>query len=651
MITGALTGIILATLVGFLEMILRRVSGEIILNGFPLGRILLAYQVPGALAGAGAGAILRLRPGARGIPEGKIVARIAAFLLAGVLLGYGWSFLNARLPGSPVSPAGIIFNLLLIAICGLAYLPLRRLSLAVHSTVSRSKWVGLAGFLALLAALVSLRLLVPAPDRVQELGGETGTRPNVILITVDALRYDHLSVNGYARRTSPNLDRLAREGVNFSQAISQATITIRSMTSLFTSLYPRMHGVMGSDWTLPEETPLMASIFSGNGYVTAAFTSGNTTIHAGTGLSRGFDLYDECRNLHVLLPYYFWRRIELLLTGASEEFILPPAGEITVNKALRFAEANRDRDLFLLVHLMDVHSPYHSPGDYDYRFGLPLREGRSDRELTSLVTKLTHDNSQLFFRLYKEKRFDEMDDKLRLENVFTEKELDRIIQLYDGGIAYADAQIARLLEGLDQIGILQNSVVVVTADHGEAFLEHGRVFHSGDLVYEELIRVPLILWSPSRLTRNRTVEHQVELVDLLPSLIRLADLQQPKGANEFVGRSLLPLVQGDQPPKETLLHFDEAYSEGALVSCVRTPRYKYIDCPGHARRELYDLQKDPGETRNLLNERPDVARDYAQRLAAYDEQVKAYAAAHPRPEVSRLTERMREELKALGYVE
>jgi len=605
---GLLAGLTTGGLFCAAELFVERAARGFLATGWSLGAVLPYYLVPAA---------------------------------AGGLVCAGWQ-VNLRSPGTPTASPDVFYNVgLLVAATVLAGVGLWGV-LGMGRARRAGRFILVSG---LVAVAVFGRIAISPPPLAHEAGAvPAGDRPNLLLITIDTLRNDHISAHGYPRATSPTLDRLAAEGVSFSQAVSQASITVRSMTSLFTSLLPSMHG---SQAGLPEGAPDLFSTLREQGYLVAGFATENTAVYQ-NGIAEGLNYTDRCWNLASLTPVAVLARAHVLSPRRYNRLVVPPAGNVVVGKALAFASRHRDRPLVLWVHFMDVHSPYHSPAGYDNRFGPPLASGPGDDELNERLTRLTRQESDDFYKYLDARDFEGMERALDQRGNFTPEEVQRLIQLYDGGIAYADSQVDRLLHGLDRMGILANCLTAVTADHGEGFLEHGRVFHSGDLLYDELVRVPLILRRPGSLPAGSVVDTQVMVVDLFPTLLAQLGVAPPPGAEAFVGRDLGPLLAGADP---AVLGENLALSEGSFVTSIRTPGEKYIDCPGHDRREFYDLGPDPGEQRNLYALAPDRVAPYAARVDTVLRRAADFITRHPPREASGIDDATRERLRALGYIQ
>jgi len=365
-----------------------------------------------------------------------------------------------------------------------------------------------------------------------------GSNDNVVLITLDTLRADHLRCYGYDAIETPNIDWIAAQGARFTQAFTPVPITLPAHTSLLTGMYPLATGVhdfVGN--RVASGTATLARILHDHGYSTAAFL-GAPVLDSRFGLNQGFDTYFD----------------HFKLAGAEEVHLdaMKRPGDQVVDEAQRWLNRHPPQPLFLWVHLYDAHSPYRPPTPYAERY-----RGRP----------------------------------------------------YDGEIAFADAQIGRLMTALTRAGLLEKSVVVVVSDHGESLGEHGEKTH-GFFVYNSTLHVVCIIKVPG--DAPRVVLDEVSLVDVMPTVLQGLGIPIPAGVQ---GRSLLSLVAGragegasnlyaeSYPP---LLHF----GWNSLRS-VQARGWKYIET---TRPELYDTHTDPKELNNLVSARADLAQDMRTRL-------------------------------------
>lgn len=258
-------------------------------------------------------------------------------------------------------------------------------------------------------------------------------RLNVLFITIDALRPDHLGCYGYGRDTSPMIDRLAREGVVFTQAISQASYTTASIPSIFTSLYPMVHKVVSERIILADEFLTLAEVLKANDFLTAAFMP-SSILKAQFVFGQGFEFYDNTWPDLDPKQYPRWK-------------VFDTASYIG-KKVITFMEKKKAEPFFLYLHYYDVHSPYAPPPPYESLFYNPKDLNKFSQE-----------------------QYTRIPPGIRVKN--DHQDLNFYLALYDGGIRYMDEQIKILLEKLDEMGLLEQTMIIITADHGEEFLDHG----------------------------------------------------------------------------------------------------------------------------------------------------------------------------------
>jgi choline-sulfatase len=358
---------------------------------------------------------------------------------------------------------------------------------------------------------------------------------NVVIITIDTLRADHVGAYGYGAARTPAMDGLARDGVRFDRAFATAPITLTSHASLMTGRYPPGHGARHNGMRLDLKTPTLAEHFARAGFATAAFVAA-FPLDRRFGLIKGFRTYGDA------MP-----------RDANGRVTNERPARAVVDDALAWADQHRNDRVFLWVHLFEPHAPYGDPAI------------ASTAQRSALVR-------------------------------------------YDEDIAEADAQVARLLAGLRYDRA--QSLVVLTADHGEAFGEHGEISHSV-FTYDTTLRVPLML-SGGSIARGEAVASAVSLVDIAPTIASLAGLP-PFDAD---GTVILPDPQTPNPKPRTLYAESFAPLLDFGWSPLRTLRqgdWKYIAAP---KPELYDLKGDPGETRNVIAGHADLAATLARQVDA-----------------------------------
>jgi arylsulfatase A-like enzyme len=461
-------------------------------------------------------------------------------------------------------------------------------------------------------------------------------RPNVILISIDTLRADHLSVYGYGRKTSPNLDTLAGEGVLFESAYSHATWTLPSHASLFTGLDPFAHGTLSRNDRLVEAHVTLAEILQAAGYWTGAWVGTEDWGYVGSrfGLDQGFSSYRHHPHRRRFRSSLIGgvldraqRRRERWRGSASEE----------VDSLIAWLRGIPPEPFFLFVHFFDVHSrfhglPYSAPDPFFERFCPGELDGytgcRGDLCASDLLLAVQSGR----------------------EGPPSTAEFEKMQCLYDGAIAFVDAEIGRLLDALREEGLYDGTIVVVTSDHGEAFLEHGMPLHS--TLHDEVIRVPLIVRAPGAADRKR-VRGAVGLIDLLPTLLELTGTFTDTPVQ---GTSLAEVIRSwpAEAPEAELLATDWKPHSTA----IRLGEGKFIENPGQrnsyrrAPDEVYDLATDPSERSNVALARAELAREYREVLNRKREESRAIHRAIAGDEPSRpveLSEEEREALRALGY--
>ena len=400
-------------------------------------------------------------------------------------------------------------------------------------------------------------------------------KKNIILLTIDCLRADHLHCMGYQKNISPNLDTLGENGVIFTNAFSNGPYTPYSIPSFITSTMPPIE-------KKPQET--IASYLKKNGYATAAFNPNPivfSTTSGGGMINKGFDKFDlmlsavkkynltigairqyAMRDLRGFLGEnnFIYKTIYLLYDLAIKNFsnifcpkehLLIPNAEQINQRALEWVKEQKSK-FFLWIHYMDVHEPYTPPG-YE-----------NEKEMLYLITK------------YRD-----------FPNMLSKEEIKKLIDLYDLTIKYTDKEIQKFLQKLKELNKLENSIIIISADHGDAFAEHkvlghGDKFLEGEL-YDELIHVPLIINGSEK--KGTIIEKPVQLIDLAPTICELVNIPIPPvffGKNMFTSNDKGIIINSAGPV---------AY---------RTREYKII-INKNKENELYDLKNDPGEKHNIYN--------------------------------------------------
>jgi arylsulfatase A-like enzyme len=422
----------------------------------------------------------------------------------------------------------------------------------------------------------------------------------VVLILVDTLRADHLGVYGYGRATSPNLDAFARGAVLFQDARSQASCTFPSANSLLTARYPAAFlGQAEQAMGIPQGIPSLAEILQGKGFRTVAVSASPIVRRSPTrfnpkgGFDRGFETF-------------------------SEDCLWKPAE--CVNR-VAFEQLGKDdgRPFFLYLHYMDPHGPYAPPAGHVRKFA-------------------TGSPDKAFIREGNPNPIGDMLYKGAPDPGVTPADLQHLVDLYDDEIAYFDSQLALLLQRLRETGRMEDTLVVLTSDHGEEFLEHGHIKHCRTL-FDTSIRIPLILHVPG--AAPRAVTRPAENVDVVPTLLDLLGIAD--GELRLEGQSLRPLLE-----EETGAGTDHQFSSQGPLRSVADGDLKLMEDLAGGSFALYDLGADPGETKDVLRAR---RRDFHRLRQALTDWLAATEGQHAAGESVRQAEEAEKQLRALGYIE
>ena len=446
---------------------------------------------------------------------------------------------------------------------------------------------------------------------------EVNRPPNIILIVLDTVRKDHLSCYGSKRETTPNIDRLAGQGVLFTNAVSTASWTLPSHASMFTGLYPSTHKATFAKAHIEDVTALtkvnfldekfttLAEVLKDHGYATGGFVAA-AWCRAVFGLGQGFDVY-------------------------SDDYRSPggrTAREIN-DDAFEWLKNQKKGPFFLFINYFDAHSPFDPPESFKtlYQDDPKSMDGYIQENKTiSYVIK----------------------NKIKLTDALKE----RILALYDGEINYVDSEIGRLAAFLKSLKVYDNSIIIITSDHGESFGEHYLMDH-GRALYEELIHVPLIIIGPN-FSKGVRREFLVQNVDFMPTILDLLKIEIPLSCQ---GKSFLkPMMSQDTSPTR-MSAFSEASAEQNWIKdygerfnrnqkSIRTKEWKLIRS-SNGEIELYQISTDPEELWNLVEDKPEEASRLMENLFQWERTVYS-----DKPESQKdIGEETQEQLRSLGYIQ
>ncbi len=458
---------------------------------------------------------------------------------------------------------------------------------------------------------------------------KTKGKPNIIFIVVDALRPKNLGCYGYRKNISPTIDEISKKGLLFRDAYSTTNATDPSLTTIFSGRFGRSHGIMEHGALLQSEevanylrtVHTLPEILKRNGYKTFAidwlgrwhakgydYYSGILRAESrwGKGLTygqtRGHVAEKPRRGPLKYLPLIMSRVTSLV----KQPHIIPRTdiygdANIVTQKAIDTIKENLEHNFFLFIHYWDTHFPYNSPDNGG--------EGRDrlDRSSREQLKRVRH--------------------KGRDKQIQLLGGIEKVLDMYDGSITLVDREIGKLVAAMTDLGILENSLIILTADHGESLTEHDIYFdHHG--LYNETIHIPLIL-RYAGLPQGKVVKGFVQHPDITPTIL---DILEIKSDEDYDGKSLTPLIYRNEQINPTI-YAEETHSE--IKQTVATPKYKYIRAPSKKDavckychtihggiEELYDLAKDPGETINVVDKHPaeveKLKNDLAQRITDFE---------------------------------
>ncbi len=440
---------------------------------------------------------------------------------------------------------------------------------------------------------------------------------NVVLISIDTLRADHVGTYGYVRPVTPRIDALAADGVVFENVYSTSPWTLPAHVSMLTGLNCVRHRVYAERDRMDPRNPTLAELMRARGYATRAITSGGfvSTVY---GFAKGFDEY------HM-------DQADIMDTSQAAK---------TGYDAAQWIEKNGDRSFFLFLHTYQVHSPYKSPKPYRTMFLRPdARWSRVD------INK-------------------ELGGRAGIFGPLSEPDRDNVIALYDAGVRFTDETLVQpVVDALRKLHLYDRTMIIVTSDHGEEFYDHGGWNHSHS-VYDELIRVPLVVKMPDSEFRGRRYSSIVRLIDLMPTILDFAGI--PFRELSLNGESLRPVLAGKESTDrvflaelaENILNCQIprrlAQNDGRTKVILNQPfsaenlAFFTVKPPAFPAVELYDLARDPGEKKNVVDRPEDTVR--ARALAQKARETDRLIPGRGEGKQSKIDKNLEEQLRALGYI-
>ncbi len=486
----------------------------------------------------------------------------------------------------------------------------------------------------------------PSPARAALADGGSAAPRGVIVFLGDTLRRDHLDAYGYGRETAPVLTRLASEGVLFRDAISQATWTKVSVPSILTSLYPASTGVVGIPDRVPSAATTLAEAFRSAGYATFQTSSVQFTGRL-TNLHQGVEVLHERASVD---------NDDLGHSSAK-------TARTFVDRFLTWLDDHHDVPFYAFIHVFDPHSPFEPYPPYDLMWASPTGKEEHEARIEQVDEtfgddKRIGDGNRVGPELLPNR------EELEASGIDPDVHAAHELDWYDGSIRGMDAEIARLMEGLEERGVAGDTLLAFISDHGEEFLEHGWHWH-GNTVYGEILNVPLMLRWEGVLPAGIVVDETVESIDLMPTLLELSGIAAPEEAQ---GRSLLPLVVNADDPEALGWVRRPAFSERKRMPSREersdpedVDQYsvvwegwklvRNVDPPeGRGEYELYSHEADPINLNDVSADHPEIVEQLKEQLAARLRYAEARKLASDEDAADDLSPEELQRLRRLGYI-
>ena len=482
------------------------------------------------------------------------------------------------------------------------------------------------GFLAL--ALSVVYAAVPGYRLLQDDTTAAAPGPNIILITLDTTRADHLGCYGYGPKTSPFLDSLAAKGTLYEDAYTTATWTLPAHTSLFTGMMPTVHGVGYSNFFVSPSLQTLAELLRDKGYTTGGFIGGPFLI-SDFNINQGFEYYDEQLDPHSTLKRLaLFRAASMALRSNLWNTDGQRRADEINGQLFPYLDWLKGRgSFFLFVNYFDPHEPYDPPA-------IARRELGIQTSMSGHIRQYFIDKSTGVARH-------------RDGTLMTAEEFRQLQSLYDGEIRFLDDQLSLLWRKLESNGLLENTIVILTGDHGESIGEHQFLDH-GHTLYQEQVRIPMIVLGPDRWDGGHRFSAPVEITDIFPTVLRFAGITPPEGIQ---GRTLRTLLDKDMFVRTVLAELDadphpryKAFNRSLRM--ILQARTKLLE-PSAGPPELYDLIQDPGELNNAASGKAEAADQLRRQM---NDHFRVFGTMRHQGK-GEMDPETREKLKALGYIE
>ena len=538
----------------------------------------------------------------------KLIAAFICLLVSLLVLVYAGLWANVSLLSEEAffKPMSLLTNVALLVLVSLLAVGLYILSLSILSRYNPQR-IRQAGYILLgvmVCAFITISFIGPFSfERTPEAGAsaarENGTlvnsdglkgKPNILWIVMDTVRADHLSCYGYHRNTTPNIDRIAGEGILFENAISAAPWTLPSHASMFTGMFPSKHGTDTEHLWLEGNFQSIAEVLRAHGYSTFGY-SNNPYVSHRNNLSQGFDSFEmtpygkvpENSELADLLKVN-------IVKPEVQNILLMDDGASRTNEVVKrwIADAHQaETPFFVFINYMEAHRPYHPPEAYAMPYlgkDVSFAKAMSVNQIPS--------------------------DYITGQVEMSDGDFDILCALYDGEISYLDFRMGQLFDYLRELEILDDTVLIITSDHGENFGEHHLMGHLL-CIYDTLLHVPLVIRYPAFFEAGLRIGEQAQLTDIFPTILDIVAIDRDSEAIQ--GYSLLKGREGGESfaiaeyaigylwfdkLKNANPEFDISIYARRLKT-VRTEEFKYI-WASDGRDELYNIQRDPGELNNLI---------------------------------------------------